>query len=89
VSFTAITLCVASQRVVPKVSVYFFIDSVRKLLDTLGVVRSLAGKKWWSLYIAHTVYWYLYFVLILRIQHGDSNGITFSGISLYNFKFLG
>jgi hypothetical protein len=32
VSFTAITLCVASQRVF--VFVYFVIDSVRKLLDT-------------------------------------------------------
>jgi hypothetical protein len=34
VSFAAITLCVASQRVIPKVRVYFAIDSVRKLLDT-------------------------------------------------------
>jgi hypothetical protein len=34
VSFDATTLCVASQRVIPKVSVYFVIDSVRKLLDT-------------------------------------------------------
>jgi hypothetical protein len=34
VSFTTITLRVASQLVIPKVSVYFFIDSVRKLLDT-------------------------------------------------------
>jgi hypothetical protein len=36
VSFTAITLCVASQRVfiVVVVVVYFVIDSVRKLLDT-------------------------------------------------------
>jgi hypothetical protein len=33
VSFSAITLCVASQRVFI-VDVYFFIDSVRKLLDT-------------------------------------------------------
>jgi hypothetical protein len=34
VSFAAITLCVASQRVIPKVSVHnFVIDSVRKLLD--------------------------------------------------------
>jgi hypothetical protein len=33
VSFTAITLCVASQRVFVVV-VYFVIDSVRKLLDT-------------------------------------------------------
>jgi hypothetical protein len=34
VSFADITLCGASQRVIPKVSVYFVIDSVRKLLDT-------------------------------------------------------
>jgi hypothetical protein len=33
VSFAAITLCVASQRVFIVV-VYFVIDSVRKLLDT-------------------------------------------------------
>jgi hypothetical protein len=32
VSFTAITLCVASQRVF--IFAYFVIDSVRKLLDT-------------------------------------------------------
>jgi hypothetical protein len=32
VSFAAITICVASQRVL--VDVYFVIDSVRKLLDT-------------------------------------------------------
>jgi hypothetical protein len=34
VSFAAINLCVASQRVFIVVSVYFFSDSVRKLLDT-------------------------------------------------------
>jgi hypothetical protein len=34
VSFAATTLCVASQRVFIVVSVYFVIDSVRKLLDT-------------------------------------------------------
>jgi hypothetical protein len=34
VSFAAINLCVASQRVFIVVSVYFVIDSVRKLLDT-------------------------------------------------------
>jgi hypothetical protein len=33
VSFAAITLYVACQRVIPKVSVYFVIDSIRKLLD--------------------------------------------------------
>jgi hypothetical protein len=34
VSFAAITLCVAFQRVFIVVSVHFVIDSVRKLLDT-------------------------------------------------------
>jgi hypothetical protein len=34
VSFAAITLCVASQWVIPKVSVHFIINSVWKLLDT-------------------------------------------------------
>jgi hypothetical protein len=34
VSSAAVTLCVASQRVAPKVSPYFVIDSARKLLDT-------------------------------------------------------
>jgi hypothetical protein len=34
VSFVAITLYVASRRVIPKVSFYFIIDSVRKLLHT-------------------------------------------------------
>jgi hypothetical protein len=33
-NFASITLCVASQWVIRKVSVYFFIESVRKLLDT-------------------------------------------------------
>jgi hypothetical protein len=33
-NFAAITLCVAPQQVSNVVSVYFFIDSVRKLLDT-------------------------------------------------------
>jgi hypothetical protein len=38
VSFAAITLCVASQWVFIVVSVYFAIDSVRKLLDTPSYV---------------------------------------------------
>jgi hypothetical protein len=38
VSFAAITLCVASQRVFIVVSVYFVIDLVRKLLDTPSYV---------------------------------------------------
>jgi hypothetical protein len=40
VSFAAITLCVASYRVFVVVSVYFFIDSVRKLLDTPSCASS-------------------------------------------------
>jgi hypothetical protein len=41
VSFASITLCVASQRVfvVVVVVVYFVIDSLRKLLDTLSYVE--------------------------------------------------
>jgi hypothetical protein len=38
VSFAAINLCVASQRVFIVVSVYFVIDSVRKLLDTFSYI---------------------------------------------------
>jgi len=34
VSFAAITLCIASERVIPNVSIYFVMDSVRKLLNT-------------------------------------------------------
>jgi hypothetical protein len=41
VSFAVITLCVTSQREIPKVSVYFVIDSVRKLMDTTSYC---AGK---------------------------------------------
>jgi hypothetical protein len=38
VSFAAITFCVVSQRVFIFVSVYFIIDSVRKLLVTPSYV---------------------------------------------------
>jgi hypothetical protein len=34
VNFAVITLYIAYQRVIPNVSLYFVIDSVRKLLDT-------------------------------------------------------
>jgi len=36
VSFAAITLCIASQLVFIVVNVYFILDLVRKLLDTLS-----------------------------------------------------
>jgi hypothetical protein len=42
VSFAALILCVDSQRVRPKVSVYFVIDSVRKLLDTPSYISTCA-----------------------------------------------
>jgi hypothetical protein len=44
VSFAAVTLCVASQRVFIVVSVYFVIDSVRKLLDTPSIFYLLGGQ---------------------------------------------
>jgi hypothetical protein len=44
VSFAAITLCIASQRVFIVERVYFFIDSVRELLDTPSyVIMSYTG----------------------------------------------
>jgi hypothetical protein len=43
VSFDTITLCVASQRVFIVVSIYFVIDSVRKLLDTTSYTDRRLG----------------------------------------------
>jgi hypothetical protein len=45
VGFSAITLCVASQRVFIVVSEYFFMDSVRKLLDTPSYIVGWVTKK--------------------------------------------
>jgi hypothetical protein len=45
VSFTAITLCVASQRVFIFVSVYFVNDSIRKLLDTPSYIFNLSSTR--------------------------------------------
>jgi hypothetical protein len=44
VSFATITLCVASQQVLIAVSMYFFIDSVRKLLDTPSYCYKLVTR---------------------------------------------
>jgi hypothetical protein len=47
VSFAAITLRVASQRVfIVVLSVYFVIDSVRKLLDTPSYYRDSNFRQW-------------------------------------------
>jgi len=44
VSFAAITICIASQRVfIVVVVVHFVIDSVRKLLDTPSYVELLVA----------------------------------------------
>jgi hypothetical protein len=45
VSFAAITLCVASERVFIVVSAYFIIDSVRKLLDILPFFPRIRVKR--------------------------------------------
>jgi hypothetical protein len=44
VSFAAITLCVASQRVFVVIVVYFIIDSVPKLSDTPSYVSTCLFK---------------------------------------------
>jgi uncharacterized membrane protein len=48
VSFAAITLCVASQRVFIVTVVYFVIDSVRKLLDTLSYFKNIQAFCGWG-----------------------------------------
>jgi hypothetical protein len=47
VIFAAITLSVASQRVIPKVRVYFFNDSVRKISDTPSYILSVFDRTCW------------------------------------------
>jgi hypothetical protein len=65
VSCAAISLCVASQRVIPKVSVYFVIDWVRKLLDTPS-------------YTFRSVTWYLRNIeLLLPVLKGEHSIHTF------------
>jgi hypothetical protein len=87
VSFAAITLCVASQRVFIVVSVYFVIDSVRKLLDTLSYIYLIWG------YTAYTFNGIISILskcvrnLILKISVPlDSNQIS-SSLSETQFAF--
>jgi len=48
VTFAAIILCVASQRVFTVVRLYFVIgSSVRKLLDTLSYYMEMSLRWWW------------------------------------------
>jgi hypothetical protein len=48
VNFASITLCVASQRVFIFVSVYFVIDTVRKLLDAPSYIFQRMRKASWE-----------------------------------------
>jgi hypothetical protein len=63
VSFAAITPCVASQRVIPKVSIYFVIDSVRELLDTPSYVREVQRN---AAKIVRISMMYIYHVLVIN-----------------------
>jgi hypothetical protein len=76
VSFAAINLCVASQRVFIVVSVYFVIDSVRKLLDTPSYVMSYSAK-WGGGQI------YLYFYFYMLEDRGSIRGKGREGIYLF------
>jgi hypothetical protein len=65
VSFTSITLCVDSQRVIQKGKRIFRYDSVRKLLDTLSYVtsvRNITEKIVREKRYSNGSYVYMYFV---------------------------
>jgi hypothetical protein len=57
VSFAAVTLYVASQRVFIVVSIYFVVDSVRKLMDTSSYFRVCTK----GLYQDHYDYYIFFF----------------------------
>jgi hypothetical protein len=56
VFFTAITLCVASQRVFIFVVVYLFFDSVRKILDTPSHISQCLFR--------HITVWLVFFLFL-------------------------
>jgi len=57
--FAVITLCVAPQRVVPKVSVYFVIDSVRKLLGTPSYIMCIEKDSRYKHFWVVTLLWHV------------------------------
>jgi hypothetical protein len=57
VSFAAITLCVASQRMFIVVSVYFVVDSFRKLMDTPSYICI-------CVYVCMGIYECMYYICI-------------------------
>jgi hypothetical protein len=50
VSFVAITLCIASERVFIVISLHFVTDSVRKILVTPSYIKD---KKKWDVKLSH------------------------------------
>jgi len=77
VNFTPITICVASQRVLIVVSVYFVIESVRKLLDTPSYVAQMGFVTFsstWKYSCAGRAQSIAKFVWLVRIQKYFSIG---------------
>jgi hypothetical protein len=67
VSFATITLCVASQQVIPKINEHFFINSVWKLLDTPSYHRK-------EIILSHTYLLHLKFQALLTLLGMSSYG---------------
>jgi hypothetical protein len=64
-SFAAITICVASQQVL--IVVYFVIDSVRKLLDTLSYITPLTLTLTWTFKDQFVYAFFARKIIILRM----------------------
>jgi hypothetical protein len=83
VSFAAITLCVASQRVVSKVSVYFVIHWVRRLLDTptysVTIVMRQNCLSRWTRFLSWLSYWSLWILNVVG-GCGDTARYPFLGL---------
>jgi hypothetical protein len=82
-NFVAITLCVASQRPMPKASIYFIIDSVRKLLDT----PSYPGRIKNELSVILTLVLIFFFILNRNIQKYYESATTVS-LKLLHIPFV-
>jgi hypothetical protein len=80
VSFAAITLWTGQQRVTPKVSVHFFIDSVRKLLDSHSYAYVYYIHTYIHTYITCVcvcVCTYTYLILYIYTHNAANNDIHF------------
>jgi hypothetical protein len=83
-SFAAITLCVASQRVfIVVVVVYFVIDSVRKLMDTPSSVIHVEQCLKACICLSVALY-VLEFIasLLLNLVRGNLSGIVLTDVKL-------